>query len=204
VTLPPRRPCPRRRQQALLLTGTPLQNNLHELFALLSYLYPDVFTASAPFDAAFDLRTHTVDAAQLEAAHHMLAPLCLRRLKREVELGMPPLVETRIHCPLSLMQTFWYRRLLLRESATLARIEQEVAGKVKVCVCVGGGGGAPGGYGPGAGSPGLQASTTAARLPSPCLNLKQRWREVSAAVGAVQTWLSPPCSTTPTTTPTRS
>jgi hypothetical protein len=48
-----------------------------------------------------------VDAAQLEAAHHMLRPFCLRRLKQEVELGMPPLVETRIHCPLSLMQTFW-------------------------------------------------------------------------------------------------
>ena len=48
-----------------------------------------------------------VDAAQLEAAHHMLRPFCLRRLKQEVELGMPPLVETRIYCPLSLMQTFW-------------------------------------------------------------------------------------------------
>jgi SNF2 family DNA or RNA helicase len=48
-----------------------------------------------------------VDMAQLEAAHHMLAPFCLRRLKREVELSLPPLVETRISCPLSAMQTFW-------------------------------------------------------------------------------------------------
>lgn len=119
------------------MTGTPLQNNLHELYALLSYLHPDVFTTSAPFDAAFDLQTHTVHADQLEAAHHMLAPLYLRRLKREVELGMPPLVETRIHCPLSVMQTFWYRRLLLREGAALARIERQVAGKVKVGCCGG-------------------------------------------------------------------
>ena len=48
-----------------------------------------------------------VDVARLEAAHHMLGPLCLRRLKAEVELGLPPLVETRILCPLSRMQTFW-------------------------------------------------------------------------------------------------
>lgn len=40
--------------------------------------------------------TMQVDPERLEAAHHMLAPLCLRRLKSEVELGMPPLVETRI------------------------------------------------------------------------------------------------------------
>ena len=30
----------------LLLTGTPLQNNLHELWALLNFLLPDVFNSS--------------------------------------------------------------------------------------------------------------------------------------------------------------
>ena len=48
----------RRCQNALLLTGTPLQNNLHELYALLSFLYPDVFTDPTPFDQAFDLTKH--------------------------------------------------------------------------------------------------------------------------------------------------
>ncbi|KAL4421455.1 hypothetical protein ABPG75_010746 [Micractinium tetrahymenae] len=119
------------RQQTLLLTGTPLQNNLHELYALLSYLLPDVFTTSQPFDDAFNLSLHKVDVAQLEAAHAMLQPFMLRRLKQEVELGMPPLVETRINCPLSLMQTFWYRRLLLKDKAMLVQLEDEVAGKVK-------------------------------------------------------------------------
>lgn len=56
--MPATTPC--RRQQALLLTGTPLQNNLHELYALLSYLYPDVFTTSQPFDDAFNLSLHKV------------------------------------------------------------------------------------------------------------------------------------------------
>ena len=38
----------------LLLTGTPLQNNLHELWALLNFLLPDVFTSSADFDEWFN------------------------------------------------------------------------------------------------------------------------------------------------------
>lgn len=36
------------------------QNNLHELYALLSYLYPDVFTTAQPFDDAFNLTLHKV------------------------------------------------------------------------------------------------------------------------------------------------
>lgn len=39
------------------MLGPRLQNNLHELYALLSYLFPDVFTSSEPFDSAFDLRS---------------------------------------------------------------------------------------------------------------------------------------------------
>jgi SWI/SNF-related matrix-associated actin-dependent regulator of chromatin subfamily A member 5 len=39
----------------LLLTGTPLQNNLHELWALLNFLLPDVFGSSDEFDEWFDL-----------------------------------------------------------------------------------------------------------------------------------------------------
>ena len=38
----------------LLLTGTPLQNNLHELWALLNFLLPDVFTSSDDFDEWFN------------------------------------------------------------------------------------------------------------------------------------------------------
>lgn len=53
-----RPPCCCRHQHIVLLTGTPLQNNLHELYALLSYLHPEVFTDAAPFDDAFDLTRH--------------------------------------------------------------------------------------------------------------------------------------------------
>jgi len=114
-------------QYTLLLTGTPLQNNLHELWALLNLLHPDVFTDSAPFDDAFRIggRTHSVDSQALGRAHVLLKPFCLRRTKSEVEVHLPPKVETRVMCPLSEAQTFWYRRLLLKDSALLQRAEKD-------------------------------------------------------------------------------
>ena len=54
-----------RRQHTVLLTGTPMQNDLHELYALLSYLHPKVFTDSMPFDDAFDLTNRKVSRSLL-------------------------------------------------------------------------------------------------------------------------------------------
>ena len=105
--------------RCVLLTGTPLQNNLHELWALLNFLYPDVFVSSAAFDTAFDLGRGEVDDSQLTAASLLLRPFVLRRTKAEVEKGLPPKLETSIACPLSEMQRFWYKRLLLKESTLL-------------------------------------------------------------------------------------
>ena len=51
----------------------------------------------------------------------------LRRVKAEVEKRLPPKLETTITCPLSEMQLFWYKRLLLRESSLLRQLETEHA-----------------------------------------------------------------------------
>lgn len=51
-----------------------------------------------------------VDQEALSAAHYLMRPFCLRRLKGEVEVTLPPKVETRIAVPLSSQQIFWYRR----------------------------------------------------------------------------------------------
>ena len=121
------------RQHTLLLTGTPVQNNLHELYALLSFLHPDVFTSSEPFDKAFNLNTreHKVDEKLLEKAHYLMRPFVLRRVKGEVEVSLPPKTETKIMCPLSAAQTFWYRRLLMRESSALQQLESAASAKEK-------------------------------------------------------------------------
>ena len=120
-----------KRQHTLLLTGTPVQNNLHELYAILSFLHPDLFTTSEPFDKAFNLNTaeHKVDSALLEKAHFLMRPFILRRVKGEVEVSLPPKTETKIMCPLSQAQTFWYRRLLMREATALTSLEKSARGE---------------------------------------------------------------------------
>jgi SWI/SNF-related matrix-associated actin-dependent regulator of chromatin subfamily A member 5 len=70
----------------LLLTGTPLQNNLHELWALLNFLLPDVFNNSEDFDSWFNTNQCLGDNnnQMIERLHAVLKPFLLRRLKSEV------------------------------------------------------------------------------------------------------------------------
>ena len=65
----------------LLLTGTPLQNNLHELWALLHFILPDYFTSSESFDETIDVANQSVDANRLENARRLLTHFMLRRTK---------------------------------------------------------------------------------------------------------------------------
>ena len=112
-------------EHALLLTGTPLQNDLHELWALLNFLFPDVFPDARVFDAAFDRGGGAGDPAVLRKAHAMMGKLMLRRVKGQVETNLPPKLETKILCPLAESQRWWYKRLLLRQSQLLAELESD-------------------------------------------------------------------------------
>mmetsp|Transcript_21374 Transcript_21374/g.24450 ORF Transcript_21374/g.24450 Transcript_21374/m.24450 type:complete len:1128 (+) Transcript_21374:158-3541(+) len=109
----------------LLLTGTPLQNNLVELWSLLNCLYPDIFTISEPFQEHFDLAENIVDKSFLAQTQQLLQLFMLRRLKKEVEKLIPEKLETKIYCPLSKSQTFWYKALLMKDVSRLANIDHK-------------------------------------------------------------------------------
>ena len=104
----------------LLLTGPPIQNNLHELWALLNFLYPHIFTSSEPFDQGFNAHSGKVEHDVVKRLHRLLQGCLLRRLKTEVEKGMPPKKETKLFLPLAPMQTEWYRKVLMRELSALS------------------------------------------------------------------------------------
>ena len=102
----------------LLLTGTPLQNNLHEMWALLHWLYPQVFTADTGdrFKQAFNLTQGKVSRSFMDDARRLLELVMLRRMKSSpgVNLGLPPKEEILLFVPLTPMQRFWYTRFLTR------------------------------------------------------------------------------------------
>ena len=104
----------------ILLTGTPIQNNLHELWALLNFLYPKIFTSSEPFDQGFDSKSGHVQHDVIKRLHQLLQGCLLRRLKTEVEKTMPPKKETKLFLPLAPMQADWYRRILMRDLEALS------------------------------------------------------------------------------------
>ena len=113
-------------ESRIILTGTPLQNNLTELWAILNYLFPQYFTTSKPFDEAFDLSKSQVDSEKLTLAHKLLKLFMLRRLKVEVEKLLPKKVETTVFCPLSMCQLYWYKGLVVKDLSLLANMEQSV------------------------------------------------------------------------------
>lgn len=98
----------------LLLTGTPLQNNLHELWSLLNFLMPNVFNDSNHFDEWFDTdKCLDEDQNIVTRLHAVLKPFVLRRIKSEVEKSLIPKKETKILIGLSKMQKKWYQKILM-------------------------------------------------------------------------------------------
>lgn len=59
----------------LLITGTPLQNNLHELWALLNFLLPDIFKSADEFDSWFDLKDKQVEQEVITQLHKVSIPI---------------------------------------------------------------------------------------------------------------------------------
>lgn len=105
----------------LLLTGTPLQNKLPELWALLNFLLPSIFKSCSTFEqwfnAPFATTGEKVELNEEETIliirrlHKVLRPFLLRRLKKEVESQLPDKVEYIIKCEMSTLQKVLYKHM---------------------------------------------------------------------------------------------
>ncbi|KAI9854843.1 MAG: hypothetical protein M1824_006533, partial [Vezdaea acicularis] len=107
----------------LILTGTPLQNNLPELWALLNFVLPTIFKSVKSFDEWFNTpfantggqdKMELTEEEQLlviRRLHKVLRPFLLRRLKKDVEKDLPEKQETVIKCKFSALQTKLYKQL---------------------------------------------------------------------------------------------
>ncbi|KAI9323763.1 SNF2 family N-terminal domain-containing protein [Dichotomocladium elegans] len=98
----------------MLITGTPLQNNLHELWALLNFLLPDVFNSSEAFDDWFAGQDGDQKKV-IEQLHKVLRPFLLRRLKSDVEKSLLPKKEVNVYVKMSSMQRKWYQKILEKD-----------------------------------------------------------------------------------------
>ncbi|KAK5912027.1 hypothetical protein CesoFtcFv8_001942 [Champsocephalus esox] len=100
----------------LLLTGTPLQNNLEELFHLLNFLTPIRFNNLEGFLEEFaDISKED----QIKKLHDLLGPHMLRRLKVDVFKNMPSKTELIVRVELSPMQKKYYKFILTRNFEAL-------------------------------------------------------------------------------------
>ncbi|KAG5495143.1 hypothetical protein JKF63_02197 [Porcisia hertigi] len=111
----------------LIITGTPLQNNLKELWALLHFLAPRLFSDSESFDTWFDTVSGQQDANVMSNLHKILAPLMIRRLKADVNTGIPPKKEIYVSCQLSKKQREWYMNVLAKDAEVLNKAGGSVA-----------------------------------------------------------------------------
>ncbi|EPQ67730.1 Bgt-4682 [Blumeria graminis f. sp. tritici] len=98
----------------LLITGTPLQNNLHELWALLNFILPDVFGDSEAFDQWFSGQSGDQDTV-VKQLHRVLRPFLLRRVKSDVEKSLLPKKEINLYIGMSDMQVKWYKKILEKD-----------------------------------------------------------------------------------------
>uniref|UniRef100_A0A6B2KXV6 Uncharacterized protein n=1 Tax=Arcella intermedia TaxID=1963864 RepID=A0A6B2KXV6_9EUKA len=124
----------------LLLTGTPLQNNLKELWSLLNFILPDIFDNLANFQKWFDvdvvirksIEGETLDETKqrvtrtiISKLHTILQPFMMRRMKNEVEeFTIPKKKEILIYCPFQEVQKAFYDLLLHREYFSKAKANE--------------------------------------------------------------------------------
>ncbi|XP_063529219.1 chromodomain-helicase-DNA-binding protein 7-like [Cydia strobilella] len=105
-------------EHRVLLSGTPLQNNVNELFSLLNFLEPSQFASNDAFLNEFGQLKTESEVLKLQA---LLKPMMLRRLKEDVEKTLAPKEETIIEVELTNIQKKYYRAILERNFSFLQK-----------------------------------------------------------------------------------
>ncbi|KAK8171685.1 P-loop containing nucleoside triphosphate hydrolase protein [Phyllosticta citrichinensis] len=102
----------------LLLTGTPIQNNMQELWALLHFIMPSLFDSHDEFSDWFskDIESHAqsntkLNEDQLKRLHMILKPFMLRRIKKHVQKELGDKIEMDVFCDLTYRQRAYYTNL---------------------------------------------------------------------------------------------
>lgn len=120
----------------LLITGTPLQNNLSELWSLLHFLMPNIFDKLESFEAWFDfsalkekngyeqILSEDRKKNLVASLHAILKPFLLRRVKADVETTLPKKREYVLYAPLTQTQRELYQEIL--EGNSRAYLEHKV------------------------------------------------------------------------------
>lgn len=107
-------------RRRLLLTGTPIQNSLHELWSLLNFLLPNIFNSvenfeewfNAPFaDKGSATLTDEEELLVIRRLHHVIRPFILRRKKDEVEKFLPGKTQVILKCDMSAWQRVYYQQV---------------------------------------------------------------------------------------------
>nr|GMD05443.1 Protein CHROMATIN REMODELING 4 [Ipomoea batatas] len=111
-------------QHRVLLTGTPLQNNIGEMYNLLNFLQPTSFPSLSSFEQNFnDLTT----AEKVDELKKLVAPHMLRRLKKDAMQNIPPKTERMVPVELTSIQAEYYRAMLTKNYQVLRNIGKGVA-----------------------------------------------------------------------------
>ncbi|TGZ66503.1 hypothetical protein CRM22_005301 [Opisthorchis felineus] len=112
------------RKLRFILTGTPVQNNLTELYSLLHFVSPSHFPKSlrADFVNYFGTPDPTEQAARDVQMGNLLRPFLLRRTKQQVLLDLPPRLDLLIYHSLTPLQKKIYRALLTRNADVLTSV----------------------------------------------------------------------------------
>uniref|UniRef100_A0A8C3C7A4 Chromodomain-helicase-DNA-binding protein 1-like n=1 Tax=Cairina moschata TaxID=8855 RepID=A0A8C3C7A4_CAIMO len=125
---------------SVLLTGTPIQNSLQELYSLLSFIEPDIFPREEVKAFVECYQAIEKESETAKELHNLLQPFLLRRVKSEVAAELPKKVEVVLYHGMSALQRKYYKAILMKdldafESETGKKVTlQNVLSQLRKCV----------------------------------------------------------------------